>query len=242
MSLRIDSAEWISGALIIGETGFGVLGSAIPSTGDNGPGYAYNDLSLPADNTKEICGRITTWPTLGTLTAFEDTSFEFTGPDGSHSFQYQLYVDGVATGSPVTVSLSVGAVSATASGTLAALGLTAPTGTATGTTNATAVGTLATISLSAPLGYAVGTEAGSAVGIGGFVSVVLSAPEGTAVGTTGGTWSGSISDEDIARIVAAVLAALQATAIPVDAKKMNGAPITGDGSVLNPWRGVGVSP
>lgn len=213
MSLRIDSTEWISGALIIGETGLGVLGSAIPSTGDNGPGYAYNDLSLPDDNAKEICGRITTWPTLGTLTAFEDTSFEFTGPDGSHSFQYQLYVDGVATGSPVTVSLSVGAISATASGTLAALGLTAPTGTATG------------------------TSAGDAVGIGGFVSFALLAPEGTAVGTTG-TWSGSISDEDIARIAAAVLAALSATVIPANIKAVNDVTIKGIGTPTNPWNPV----
>lgn len=213
MSLRIDSTEWISGALIIGETGLGVLGSSIPSTGDNGPGYAYNDLTLPADNAKEICGRITTWPTLGTLTAFEDTSFEFTGPDGSHSFQYQLYVDGVATGSPVTVSLSVGAISATASGTLAALGLTAPTGTATG------------------------TSAGDAVGIGGFVSFALLAPEGTAVGTTG-TWSGSISDEDIARIAAAVLAALSATVIPANIKAVNDVTIKGTGTPANPWNPV----
>ena len=51
---------------------------------------------------------------------------------------------------------------------------------------------------------------------------------------------GSISDEDIARIVAAVLAALQATAIPVNTVQMNGAPIAGDGSEANRWRGVGV--
>ena len=41
-------------------------------------------------------------------------------------------------------------------------------------------------------------------------------------------------------IAAAVLAALQATTIPVDAAKMNGAPIIGDGSEANRWRGVGV--
>ena len=45
-----------------------------------------------------------------------------------------------------------------------------------------------------------------------------------------------------ADIAAAVLIALNATTIPVDAKLMNSAPIIGDGSVLNPWRGVGVSP
>lgn len=107
MSLRIDSTEWISGALIIGNTGFGVVGSDIPSSGDSGAAYCYNDLTLPADNGKEICGRITTWPTAGALTAYEDTSFEFTGPGGSYSFQYQLYVDGVATGSPTNVTLVV---------------------------------------------------------------------------------------------------------------------------------------
>ena len=201
MSLRIDSAEWISGALIIGETGFGVLGSAIPSTGDNGPGYAYNDLTLPADNAKEICGRITTWPTLGTLTAFEDTSFEFTGPDGSHSFQYQLYVDGVATGSPVTVSLSVGAISATASGALAALGLTAPTGTATGTSagDAVGVGSIAQISLSSPLGYATGSIICDGVGVGACRAISLTAPRGTALGTGLITYSSAPSGEGYRR-------------------------------------------
>lgn len=39
-------------------------------------------------------------------------------------------------------------------------------------------------------------------------------------------------------IAAAVLAALNATTIPVDAKKMNGAAIAGDGSVGNLWRGA----
>lgn len=109
MSLRIDSTEWISGALLIGETGLGVLAEDIPSTGDDGASYLYNDLSLPADNGKEICGRITSWPASGTLYAYEDGSFTFTGaPDGAYSFAYQLYVDGVATGSPATVDLTVG--------------------------------------------------------------------------------------------------------------------------------------
>lgn len=43
-----------------------------------------------------------------------------------------------------------------------------------------------------------------------------------------------------ADIAAALLAALNATTIPVDAKKMNGATVIGDGSVSDPWRGVGV--
>lgn len=109
MSLRIDSSEWISGALLIGETGLGVLAENIPSTGGDGASYLYNDLSLPADNGKEICGQITSWPSAGTLYAYEDGSFSFIGaPDGAYSFSYQLYVDGVATGSPTTVGLLVG--------------------------------------------------------------------------------------------------------------------------------------
>ena len=43
-------------------------------------------------------------------------------------------------------------------------------------------------------------------------------------------------------IAAAVLAALQGTTIPVDALKMNGADIIGDGSEADPWRGAGVQP
>lgn len=109
MSLIIDSSDWISGCLLIGETGFGVLAENIPSTGGDGASYLYNDLSLPADNGKEICGQITSWPSAGSLYAYEDGSFSFTGaPDGAYTFSYQLYVDGVATGSPVTVDLLVG--------------------------------------------------------------------------------------------------------------------------------------
>lgn len=46
------------------------------------------------------------------------------------------------------------------------------------------------------------------------------------------------SNPTAAQIAAAVVAALNATTIPVDAKKMNGAVILGDGSSGNLWRGV----
>lgn len=110
MSIRVDTVSLISGAIVCGNRGLGVIGSLIPASGDHGPGYTYNDLSLPADNTKEICGRVTTWPTGGALTAYEDTSFEYSG--ATDTFQYQLYVDGVAVGYPATVTLQVGAATA----------------------------------------------------------------------------------------------------------------------------------
>lgn len=43
-------------------------------------------------------------------------------------------------------------------------------------------------------------------------------------------------------ITAAVISALASTTIPVNAVQMNGAPVIGDGSQADPWRGAGVSP
>lgn len=106
MSVRVDSSSWITGAIVVGDPGLGVKAELIPSSGENGAGYAHASLDFPADNGKEICGRITAWPANGTLTAFEDTGFEYTG--SSDAFAFQLYVDGVAVGSSQTVSITVG--------------------------------------------------------------------------------------------------------------------------------------
>lgn len=111
MSLRIDTTEWISGAYIVGETGLGVLGSAIPSTGEHGASYLYNDLSLPADDDKEIRGLIVTPPSAGTFYAWEDGSFSLVGAaDGEYTFLYRLYVDGVDSGT-ATATITIGATS-----------------------------------------------------------------------------------------------------------------------------------
>lgn len=107
MSIRVGSGSLISGAVVVGNPGLGVLGSTVPSTGDNGSSILYNDLSLPADASKEVRANITTWPSSGTLFVYEDGSFEYSG--SSDTFAYQLYVDGVAVGSPVQVTLSLGA-------------------------------------------------------------------------------------------------------------------------------------
>lgn len=99
MSLRIDTTELITGAYVIGETGLGVLGSAVPSTGEHGASYLYNDLSLPADNDKEMRGLIVTPPSDGTFYAWEDGSFSLIGAaDGEYTFTYRLFVDGVDLG------------------------------------------------------------------------------------------------------------------------------------------------
>ena len=113
-AIRFDSTSWLPGAVLFGNAGFGVRGDQIASSGTNGPGYAYNDLTLPADAAKEICGRITTMQTNGLLEdVLEDTSFKYTAfTNGSDFLLYQLYVDGVATGSPTPSYFTVGTVAA----------------------------------------------------------------------------------------------------------------------------------
>lgn len=115
MSIRVDSSSLITGAVVVGVPGLGVLAEQVPSTGEHGAGYLYASLEFPADAGKEVRGLITTWPTLGTLTAFEDSSFEYDGP--SDTFAFQMYVDGVAVGTPQTVTVTVGSAAA---GTLSA--------------------------------------------------------------------------------------------------------------------------
>ncbi len=107
MSLRVDTVSLISGALVCGHRGLGVRGSQVPASGDAGPGYLYNDLSLPADANKEVRGLIVTPPAAGTLATNEDSSFTFMAPDGSYSFVYRLFVDGADLGT-ATVTLTVG--------------------------------------------------------------------------------------------------------------------------------------
>ena len=96
----------ITGAHVHGNSGLGVLAESVPSTGEHGAGYLYDSLEFPADTGKEVRGLITTWPTLGTLTAFEDSSFEYDGP--SDTFAFQMYVDGLPVGTPQTVTLVIG--------------------------------------------------------------------------------------------------------------------------------------
>ena len=183
MSLRVDTSPLISGALVVGNRGLGVLGSAVPSTGDNGAGYLYNDLSLPADASKEVRGLILTQPSAGTLYAYEDSSFEFTGaPDGTYTFTYRLYVDGADTGVG-TVNLQVGspvaAVSATTalpsfSGSASVDG-TPATVTISATTALPAFSGSASVSSAAAASIstttALPTFSGQALGFGGSVAV-----------------------------------------------------------------------
>ena len=221
MSHRFD-APWISGAHLYGNAGGGVIGSLIPATGDNGAGYTYNDLSFPADNAKEICGRITAWPASGVLTAYEDTSFEFAAADGAYSFVYQLYVDGVATGAPATVNLYVGSVPvdiAGSLGTAAASGYSAGINAATsiaatiGAASATgfAAGVNGHITLQASIGSAVASGHQAAISTG--ASVTINCAPGTAIASGHSASISSASSTEINCSVGNAIASGVAAAI-----------------------------
>lgn len=113
-----------------GGSGLGVLGSLVPASGLDGPGYLYAGLSLPADNAKEVRGPITRWP-AGTLTVYEDSSFSYTGATDYALFQ--LYVDGVASSTDIGYGAGIGRIELTIGGSIltgnVTLGNMAPAGT-----------------------------------------------------------------------------------------------------------------
>jgi hypothetical protein len=185
---------------ILGTPQSGVLGSLIPSSGASGPAYAYPSLSLPADANTEIRGRITTWPSAGVLAANEDTSFTFTGPDGTYTFQFQLSANGVDVGTPRTATMTIGGLTVAAGvGNAAAAGSAA--GVYQGMTISAGVGAASASGTTASVqqGLTIAATAGSASAVGVMATIstitgVIAARVGnaTAVGVTA-TISGSLS-------------------------------------------------
>jgi hypothetical protein len=96
-----------AGGYHYGKGGLGVLGSAVPPDGYDGASPVYAGLSLPAEANDEFKIVILTSPTLGALFVYEDTSFNFTGPDGVHTWTYRAYKNGIAYGDG-TVTLILG--------------------------------------------------------------------------------------------------------------------------------------
>lgn len=114
MSWLTDTTELVSGGwLTSAYAGHGILAEDIPSTGEHGASVLFDQISLPADAGKELRALILTEPTgLPTWYQDEDGAVEAEGPDGSYSYSIQVYVDGVALGTPKTVTLVFGAAGA----------------------------------------------------------------------------------------------------------------------------------
>lgn len=97
--------------------------------------------------------------------------------------------------------------------------------------------------------YAIGSMSGSTVDTGILTNDSISAAVWTAIGsqyldslTMGGKLNtASSGGVDLESLAQAVLAALNATTIPVNVEKMNNAEVIGTGTAGDGWRGVGVS-
>lgn len=95
------SGGWLSSAY----PGLGILGADIPTTGDNGGSPALNDGINPSS---EYRWALVTPPASGTITLYEDLTFEFfAAANGIHSATYRLWEDGVDQGT-ATITLQVG--------------------------------------------------------------------------------------------------------------------------------------
>jgi hypothetical protein len=98
----------IAGRFHIGDRGGGVLGSSVPATGTDGPGFGYAALILPADANKEFMARILSMTAGLSFAPAEDTSGLATAPDGTYTITYQPYFDYVARGAPLTDTIIFG--------------------------------------------------------------------------------------------------------------------------------------
>lgn len=99
LSVRTDSSPLLAGAVVVGGTGHGVLGSAVPSTGDDGPSLIYPSLGLPYDATVEVRVVVTAMSSGVTAQINEDGSGVVTVPgNGSHWIDTAVYKAGALFG------------------------------------------------------------------------------------------------------------------------------------------------
>ena len=119
-TVRVDSAPLISGAVVFGTAGHGVLGSAVPTTGDDGGSLIDLYLTRPYDNDVEVRWRVTGVSAGVTIRSDENGAATVTVPsDGTHWIDYEIYKAGVLFTSDranFIVGANTGAMAATESG------------------------------------------------------------------------------------------------------------------------------
>lgn len=106
------SGGWLTSAY----PGLGILGAAIPASGDNGGSPVLND---GINSAKEYRWELVTPPSAGSITLFEDLTCLFSGsPDGIYTAVYRLWEDGANQGT-ATITLQIGPSHTTITATLA---------------------------------------------------------------------------------------------------------------------------
>lgn len=109
MTVRVDSSPLISNSVVIGVAGLGIRGEDLPTDGQDGNSILFELADLPAENDVEFRMLVTSQPSVGTLTTFEDGSFIWDAPVGtSDSFTVEWFKDGVTQGSE-TINVTIGA-------------------------------------------------------------------------------------------------------------------------------------
>lgn len=101
MKWRSNTAATVSGSWLTSIwPGLGVPASEVPSTGDSGAAYLYNDIAANSFlSTDELRGVILTRPAAGTMVTDEYSRLTYTnGPEGTNVATYTGYVNGVPYG------------------------------------------------------------------------------------------------------------------------------------------------
>lgn len=109
MSWLTDSTELVAGGWLSSQyAGNGVLGSAVPATGEHGPSILFPGLSLPAEANDEFRLVVLTRPAgLSFLQINEDGSLEAEGPPGSYVGTWEGFKNFVSYGTS-TYTINIG--------------------------------------------------------------------------------------------------------------------------------------
>lgn len=205
-----DSAELVSGAwLTSAYAGHGVLAEDIPDDGEHGASVLFDQIALPGDAGKEVRGLILTQPTGLTLWEHgEDGAVTAEGSDGAYVYTIQVYVDGVALGSPKTVTLTFGAASVS-------VGLASNSG-----------------ALSVSAGSS-SSAAAAITGGSGALSVSAGASSSASTALAGGSGSLSVSAAGVAVASAALAGGSGALSVAASGPAVVSAAITGSSGALS---------
>ena len=97
MSHLVSTSSPISSAYTVKQyAGFGIRGADIPASGEHGASPVINDSPLAGS---EYHWRLETAPASGTVTIYPDLTFAHTGAaDGTWTWQYRLFEDGIDKG------------------------------------------------------------------------------------------------------------------------------------------------
>ena len=121
---RIASTPFYAdGTVIASWGGWGVLGSAVPATGTDGPALAYPTLAplLPSAAGSEVRIELLSFPASGTFTWYDDTSASLVGAsNGAWTAGFRVFVAEVDQGI-ATAYFYVGGAVATLNGALGSI-------------------------------------------------------------------------------------------------------------------------